>query len=485
MRPSDLVSGTVVDGFHLIEKLARGGMGAIWLVEPEGDDLRFPVVMKIPFFEAGADRSAIVSYEVESLILPRLSGPHLPRVVKVGDLGSVPYIVMEYVEGPLLSGRAKVAPLAADEVRELGIELAVAVEELHRQHVIHFDLKPGNVILSQRGAVLVDFGLARHDELPDLMGEESGVPMGSAAYIAPEQVLGDRTHPASDLFAIGVMLYELATGEKPFGDPESVSGMRRRLYQASKPPREINRSVPKWLQEVIMRCLEVDPAQRYPSAGHLLFHLRNPDLVPLTVRSMKGGAPDDFWTRLRRWVFRRPADVISRAPALATRISEAPVILVSVDLSHGVDALAEEVRLHARRVLEAEPFARLACVTVLKVKLVGDDTVETAEGRSAYVARLLDLRQWAAPLIREGEDTVSFHVLEAYDVAGAILDYADHNRVDHIVIGARASGALRRHLGSVSAQVVAQATCSVTVARRKFRADEAIMGIEALPEPEM
>jgi eukaryotic-like serine/threonine-protein kinase len=117
-------------------------------------------------------------------------------------------------------------------------------------------------------------------------------------------------------------------------------------------------------------------------------------------------------------------------------------------------------------VLSLEPGARLACLTVLRTKLVGDDDARDAAGRTAYVQRLVALKDWARPLDLP-EDAVSVHVLEAVDVAGAILDYAALNRVDHIVMGARGASALRRHLGSVSAAVVAEAPCTVTVVRLK------------------
>lgn len=225
--------------------------------------------------------------------------------------------------------------------------------------------------------------------------------------------------------------------------------------------------MPRWLQEVILRCLEVDAADRYRSAGQLLFALRHPDQVPLTERAERAGS-GSLAKRVAGWFGGRKAEKrppLRKVP-IAQRIAGAPVVVAAVDLSAGVDALAEEVRLHVARVLEAEEGARLACVTVLKTKLVGDDDVKDAEGRTAYLARLIALKDWAR-VLGAPEERTSYHVLEAMDPGAAIVDYAVHNSVDHIVMGARASSALRRHLGSVSSAVVAEAPCSVTVVRLK------------------
>ncbi|HEY6700264.1 MAG TPA: protein kinase [Pseudolabrys sp.] len=121
------------------------------------------------------------------------------------------------------------------------------MHDIHRQHVTHLDLKPGNVILRGDEAVLIDFGLARHDQLPDLVQEEAEGPVGTGAYISPEQVLCDRTDPRSDLFALGVILYLLATGKAPFGEPELAENWRRRLWRDPVPPRGRNAHVPPWL----------------------------------------------------------------------------------------------------------------------------------------------------------------------------------------------------------------------------------------------
>ena len=208
-----------------------------------------PLVMKVPLLAYGEGPGAIVGFEVEGMILPRLSGPHVPRFVASADFSEQPYIVMELIEGQSLLSVVDEAPLPSARVVEIGAKVAAALHDIHRQHVIHLDIKPGNVMLrvgapAPGAAVLIDFGLSRHDELPDLLAEEFRLPVGSGPYMAPEQALGDRSDPRSDIFALGVILYVLATGVHPFGFSESVRTIRRRLWRDPTPPRALNPDCP-------------------------------------------------------------------------------------------------------------------------------------------------------------------------------------------------------------------------------------------------
>ncbi len=182
----------------------------------------------------------------------------------------------------------------------IGAEIAQALHSLHRQHVNHLDLKPANLLLKPTGQiVLIDFGLSRHADLPDLLAEESSLPIGTGTYIAPEQVLGRRTDRRSDLFATGVILYKLATGKYPFGEPEGRASLRERLWRDPVPPRKLVPDLPKHAQEIILRCLSVDPEQRHPSASQLSYDLRHPDLVRLTERAERLET-DGWWTVMKR-----------------------------------------------------------------------------------------------------------------------------------------------------------------------------------------
>jgi nucleotide-binding universal stress UspA family protein len=461
MDLSRLEAGQTIDGFRLEAALKPGGMANLWRVTHP--DFAMPMVMKIPFVRPGESPLAIIGFEVEGMILPKLSGEHAPRFVKSGDFSN-PYIVMEFIAGRSLKDRLDETPLAAHDVAATGAAIALALHDLHAQHVVHLDVKPSNVILRQSGeAALIDYGLSRHEQLPDLLAEEVSGPIGTGAYISPEQVQGERGDPRSDLFALGAILYFLATGERPFGEPGSAREWRRRLWRDPVPPRAWKPDLPPWLQEIVLRCLEVDRNARPATAAELAFALRNPECVVLTERSRRTQR-DGFIKVASRWLRSGKPVLPPQRRSIAARLARAPIIMAAVDLSPGHEVLNEAVAVAVGRLLASEPGARLACVNVLKVSLLAIDPVADAEGRNVHLQRLVELKHWARALPVSPE-RITYHVLEVLDAANALIAFARQNRADHIVIGARASSALRRYLGSVSTQVVAEAPCTVTVVR--------------------
>ena len=468
--PSLLTPGMVIDRFELLEKLHVGGMAHLWRVQEVNHqvDSRLPLIMKVPRIKGGEDPATIVGFEVEMMIMPMLGGRHVPRFIAKGDFTRQPYIVMERIEGHSLRPRLDDAPLALDEVIEVGSRVATALHDLHRQHLVHLDIKPSNILFRPDGtAVLVDFGLSRHDHLPDLLDEEFTLPMGTGPYMSPEQVQYVRNDPRSDLFALGVMLYHFTTGERPFGQPDSVRGLRRRLYIDPVPPRTLRPDCPPWLQEVILHCLEVQPERRYQTAAQLALDLQNPAQVALTRRAeklQKSGSIKTF----KRWFFALGAEPAQRRANVVEQLDRSPIILAAVDVDHATTDLLQQLRETVRRLVLTEPGARLACVSVMKIARIGLDELVDAEGRSRHVKQLVGLKHWARPISKAlnlDEGRLTFHVLEAPDVAAAIIDFAQRNHADHIVMGARGTSTLRRLLGSVSSQVVAQSDCTVTVVR--------------------
>jgi len=460
VTPRTLEAGQLIDGFRLLEPLESGGMASFWRVARERNDL--PMVMKIPLLRPGEDSLTIIGYEVEQIILPRLTGPHVPRFIAAGDFER-PYIVMEFIEGLTLKSLVEKVPLPPDEVAAIGAKVAFALHDIHRQHVIHLDLKPSNVILRGDDAVLIDFGMSRHDQLPDLVQEEMEGLVGTGAFIAPEQILYNRSDPRSDLFALGVILYFLVTGKYPFGEPQLLSNWRRRLWRDPVPPRGRNAAMPSWLQEIILHCLEVDPNARYATAAQLAFDLQHPDHVVLTHRAARK-RHDGALSVARRWLRTKWNPPHQQRRAVSSHLANAPIVMAAIDLGPGHELLSQALALAVRRVLVTEPNARLACVNVLKLARLAPDETEDAQGRDPHLGRLVELKHWARS-IPVAPERITYHVLESTNPAAQIVDYARHNRVDHIVIGARGSSMLRRYLGSVSAHVVAEAPCTVTVVR--------------------
>ncbi len=479
MPAARLLPGVEIEGYRLEEKVHQGSMSAIWRVSRE--DTPLPLAMKVPLFREVDDPTAIVGFEVEQMILPTLSGPHVPRFIALGDWAVQPYIVMEFLAGKSLRPILDRAPLAWEEVAAIGARVAFALHDIHTQGVIHLDLKPSNIMFRETGeAVLIDFGLARHDRLPDLLAEEFRLPMGTGPYMSPEQVRYVRNEPRSDIFALGVVLYHLTTAQRPFGNPTSVRALRHRLYRDPIPPRGRTPTCPPWLQEVILRCLEVEPRNRYATAAQLAFDLQHADQVVQTSRAerLSRDGPVAVWKRR----FRRLGEEPEERPPAAERLAKAPIILVAVDTTQRSVALSDALRLAARRALRTEPGARLACVTVMKTHRIAMDVTLDEEGRSIHVKRLVELKHWARPL-GIPLSRITYHVLGAPDAASAIVEFATANQVDQILIGSRGSSTLRRYLGSVSSQVVAQAECTVTVVKAAEPISEVLRSEASAKQP--
>lgn len=450
--------GTRIDGFTLGERLHGGAQGSIYRVTapPSG----FPLAMKLPRVGAGEPGENVISFETEASILPLLNGPHVPRVVKVGDIAQTPYLVMEWIAGESLAQRLAQGPQDALTVARLGAAAADAIHELHLQDAIHLDIKPDNIVLRPDGtAVLIDFGLSHHAHLPDLLAEERRHTAGSAPYVSPEQVLGTRQDPRSDLFALGVVLYELATGELPFGTPQTMAGLRDRIWRDPEPPRALRPEIPEWLQEIILHCLEPQAARRYQSAALLAFDLRHPDKVQITARGRKS-AQAGLWAQLQRWWHARHHPPRLRMPP-AAHVTQAPVIMVAIDTLHPDDPRQPVLQRATARQLALSPEYRLICVSVVPAGALGD----AASASNQQVEHLLQLRHWVEPL-RLPQERLSLHVLESARPETTLVEFARNNHADLLLLGApRPDQHALAWWRSVASGVTANAHCSVFVVR--------------------
>jgi tRNA A-37 threonylcarbamoyl transferase component Bud32/nucleotide-binding universal stress UspA family protein len=457
-----LTPGTELDGFRLGECIHSGAMGQIYRVTRP--DRFTAMIMKVPRFGRNESAENLISFETEANILPALAGAHVPRFIAAGSLEQTPYLVTEWIEGESLEALLQRGLLRADQIQTIGAAIADALHSLHRQDAIHLDIKPDNIILKPGGVVvLIDFGLAHHARYPDLLGQEKRFAAGSAPYISPEQVLGTRSDPRSDIFALGIVLYEMTTGRLPFGIPRTMAGMRDRLWLDPVPPRARAAGVPPWLQEIILRCLEPNAASRYQSAAHIAFDLRHPQQVALTERAIKSRQAGFIPQVKRWWLARGEHNVPRRLPNV--QVAAAPVIMVAVDTTHPHDERLPALQRVTAQVLSLSAEFRLACVSVIGAgpMVEGKDDAATTSG--IHLEHLVRLRHWVAPL-NLPPHRLALHVIVAASPADALLEYARQNHVDLILLGApRPSQHALAWWRSAASTVTAHAHCSVHVVR--------------------
>lgn len=435
--------GTVVDGFVIGEPMHSGAMGNLFHVTRPGDPRR--LVMKVP---RGEPSEAVISFQTESTIVPALAGPHVPPFVAAGDLARTPYLVTEWIDGVSLEERIG-RPLAIDEVVRIGAAIADALRSIHEQGVVHLDVKPDNIIVRHDGtAALVDFGFAHHARYPDLLAEERRFRAGSAAYLSPEQLLGNREDPRSDLFSLGVVLYEMATGALPFGEPDT--DVRNRLWLDPIPPRAFVRGMPLWLQEIILRCLEPSADARYSSAADLAFDLRNPAAVVITERATKAvraGLLGQLRRFLKAW-----QQYDRRLREAGAMVSRTPIVLVALDVTRLDEVTGPELRRAVAHLLSRVRY-RVVCVSLMR------DVSEL------HLDHLAALRRWSEPL-RLRPNRLSLHAIQPSDAAAAVLEFAQTNDVDVIVLAVPGAGEADHHFWrTIASSVVANAGCTVHVIR--------------------
>jgi len=285
--------GDRFDHYSIESLAAEGGMASIYRALDLQTGMR--VAIKVPHFEAESDPVFFERFKREEEIGRRLDHPGVMKVFADGDRSRV-YFVMEWLDGRLLrkvlSEQKKLAPQRATAI---ALRICEALEYIHSQGVVHRDLKPENIMVDSEDRIkLIDFGIASSAGARRLTFGKFTPSMGTPDYVAPEQVKSKRGDARTDVYALGVIFYEMLTGEMPFEGPNPLVVLNDRLVNHPIPPRERDPEISPHLQEIIYRALERDPANRYAGAREFANDLRNPDSVGVAERS-----------ELQRWKQRR------------------------------------------------------------------------------------------------------------------------------------------------------------------------------------
>src|SRR5450759_3787463 len=256
------------DRYELVGHIARGGMAQVYLAK----DLLLdrPVALKVLFPELSVDRSFVERFRREAQAAANLSHPNIVPVFDWGEDSGTYFIVMEFIDGRPLSAILKTAgPLSADRTADIGAPVAAALGYAHKHGVIHRDVKPGNVLITDEGQVKVtDFGIARAINTEESL-TQTGAVMGTATYFSPEQAEGIGVDARSDIYSLGVVLFEMVTGRPPFLGDTPVAVASKHVRDHPPQPRELNPSIPPTFEAIILKSWAKDPNHRYDTSEDL------------------------------------------------------------------------------------------------------------------------------------------------------------------------------------------------------------------------
>jgi eukaryotic-like serine/threonine-protein kinase len=261
--------------YELHRRLGRGGMAEVYLARDQLLDR--PVAVKVLFPALATDAGFVERFRREAQAAANLQHPNIVSVFDWGEANGTYFIVMEYVEGHTLADTLRdEGRLHPDRAAEITADIAAALGFAHRNRVVHRDVKPGNVLITRDGGVKVaDFGIARAiSDSSDQNLTKTGSVMGTATYFSPEQARGAQVDPRSDLYSLGVVLYEMITGRPPFAGDSAVAIAYKHVQENPVPPRRIDPALPETLEAITLKCLAKNPANRYPSAQDLRADLR-------------------------------------------------------------------------------------------------------------------------------------------------------------------------------------------------------------------
>jgi serine/threonine-protein kinase len=295
----ELGVGTLLDNrFEITDVIAKSGMATLFKANDRQSGK--PVALKIPHLHIESEPAGFARFQREEEIGLKLDHPYILKFIPV-EKKSRPYIAMEYLEGQTLSELLNnVKPLPEPDAVKIAVRICTALAYMHEHGVVHRDLKPQNIMLCNDGTLrIMDFGIARAANARRLTFVGFTPTMGTPDYMAPEQVKGSRGDERTDIYSLGTILYEMTTGEPPFGGDSPYVIMNARVTGDPQAPRKLNPKLTPVVEEIILHAMERDPKRRYQSATEMRTELENYEAVEMTNRCSRLQAPQIWKSKFR------------------------------------------------------------------------------------------------------------------------------------------------------------------------------------------
>jgi WD40 repeat protein/tRNA A-37 threonylcarbamoyl transferase component Bud32 len=386
--------GACFGDYELLRKVAQGGMGVVF--QARHKTLNRRVALKMILAGRLATVAAVQRFRAEAEAAAQLDHPGIVPIYEVGEHAGQHYFAMGFVEGDSLAAKVKDGPLPPREAAGMIEQVARAVDYAHGRGIIHRDLKPANVLLDHEGQPkITDFGLARRVASESHL-TVSGQVVGTPSYMPPEQAAGksDPIGPAADVYALGATLYCLLTGRPPFQAASVLETLRQVLEQEPVPPRQLNAAVPRDLETICLKCLQKEPAQRYPSAEALAADLAH-FLAGEPIQARPVGLSERWW----RWCRRNPVLAGLTAAVALLLIAAAVSATVAAIQARLVARQEEQLRNEAEDRAEAEARAKAELETNLYFHRIALAHAELSRDNLGGALELLkecpkDLRGW-------------------------------------------------------------------------------------------